>query len=98
MQPTEALDWLCDSGHKPPAHPHHLPLAGPGVRQDRGPGRPAPQPPPQIIERTNREHPYEVLSVVAVPIVGGGPDYIRWILDKPKRDPPSAQGAGRSDS
>jgi len=34
----------------------------------------------QIIERAKQEHPYEVPSVVAVPIVDGGPDYIDWIL------------------
>ncbi len=39
---------------------------------------------PQILERTKHEHPYEVPSVVAVPIIDGGPDYIRWILDETK--------------
>ena len=37
---------------------------------------------PQIVERTKRDHPYEVPSVVAVPIIDGGPDYLRWILDQ----------------
>lgn len=37
---------------------------------------------PQIIERTKRNYPYEVPSVVAVPIIDGGPNYIRWILDE----------------
>jgi periplasmic divalent cation tolerance protein len=36
----------------------------------------------QIIERTKREHPYEVPSVVALPIIDGGPEYIRWILEE----------------
>jgi periplasmic divalent cation tolerance protein len=31
---------------------------------------------PQIIDRAKREHPYEVPSVVAVPIIDGGPDCI----------------------
>jgi hypothetical protein len=31
---------------------------------------------PQIVDRAKREHPYEVSSVVAVPIIDGGPDYI----------------------
>jgi periplasmic divalent cation tolerance protein len=26
--------------------------------------------------------PYEVPSIVAVPIIDGGPDYLRWILDE----------------
>src|SRR5918994_2033732 len=37
---------------------------------------------PQIIDRVKREHPYEVPSVVAVPIIDGGPDYIAWILEQ----------------
>jgi periplasmic divalent cation tolerance protein len=37
---------------------------------------------PQIIERTMQEHPYEVPSVVALPIVDGNPDYIGWILEE----------------
>jgi len=34
-----------------------------------------------------REHPYEVPSVVAVPIINGGPDYIRWVLDETEARP-----------
>ena len=37
---------------------------------------------PQIIDRAKREHPYEVPSVVAVPIIDGGPDYLGWILEQ----------------
>src|SRR4029450_7934807 len=37
---------------------------------------------PQIVDRAKREHPYEVPSVVAVPIIDGGPDYIGWILEQ----------------
>jgi periplasmic divalent cation tolerance protein len=42
---------------------------------------------PQIVDRAKREHPYrehpyEVPSVVAVPIVDGGPDYLGWILEQ----------------
>jgi periplasmic divalent cation tolerance protein len=37
---------------------------------------------PQIVERTKQEHPYEVPSVVAVPIIDGGSDYLRWILEQ----------------
>jgi periplasmic divalent cation tolerance protein len=32
---------------------------------------------PQIVDRANREHPYEVPGVVvAIPIIDGGPNYI----------------------
>ena len=37
---------------------------------------------PQIVDRAKREHPYEVPSVVAIPIIDGGPDYIGWILEQ----------------
>jgi periplasmic divalent cation tolerance protein len=37
---------------------------------------------PAIIERVNREHPYEVPCVVATPIVAGNPAYIRWIVNE----------------
>jgi periplasmic divalent cation tolerance protein len=37
---------------------------------------------PRIVDRAKREHPYEVPSVVAVPIIDGGPDYIAWILEQ----------------
>jgi len=42
---------------------------------------------PQIIDRAKREHPYEVPSVVAVPIIDGGPDYIGWILEETEARP-----------
>jgi len=37
---------------------------------------------PQIVERTKRDHPYEVACVIALPIVDGSSDYVRWILDE----------------
>jgi hypothetical protein len=37
---------------------------------------------PQVVDRAKREHPYEVPSVVAVPIIDGGPDYLAWILEQ----------------
>lgn len=37
---------------------------------------------PQIIDRTNRDHPYEVPCVVALPITSGNPAYVQWILDE----------------
>ena len=36
----------------------------------------------QIIDRAKREHPYEVPSVVAVPIIDGSPDYLGWIMEQ----------------
>ena len=34
----------------------------------------------KIIDRTNREHPYEVPCVIANPIAGGSSDYLDWVL------------------
>ena len=33
-----------------------------------------------IIDRVNRDHPYEVPCVVTLPIVAGNPSYLEWIL------------------
>jgi periplasmic divalent cation tolerance protein len=35
---------------------------------------------PEIIRRTQAEHPYEVPCVVSSPITGGSPDYMEWIV------------------
>jgi periplasmic divalent cation tolerance protein len=37
---------------------------------------------PNIIERVNAEHPYEVPSVIALSIVGANPSYERWIIEE----------------
>ena len=51
---------------------------------------------PAIIERTRREHPYEVPCVVALPIVVGNPDYLAWIttetVHSDRKSPPGAEG------
>jgi periplasmic divalent cation tolerance protein len=44
---------------------------------------------PAIIERVNRDHPYEVPCVIAVPITAGNPAYVQWVLEEttvPARD------------
>jgi periplasmic divalent cation tolerance protein len=35
---------------------------------------------PAIVARTGELHPYDVPCVIALPLVGGNPDYLRWIL------------------
>lgn len=35
----------------------------------------------RIIAETNREHPYEVPGVIALPIFCGNPAYLQWIRD-----------------
>ncbi|WP_104526127.1 divalent-cation tolerance protein CutA [Blastococcus atacamensis] len=34
---------------------------------------------PEIVSRTADLHPYDVPCVIALPLVGGNPDYLRWI-------------------
>ena len=36
----------------------------------------------RIVERTNRDHPYEVPCVIATPIVAGNPSYFQWVRDE----------------
>jgi periplasmic divalent cation tolerance protein len=35
-----------------------------------------------IIDRTRAEHPYEVPSVAALPIIAANPDYAQWVRDQ----------------
>ncbi|MGY1835258.1 divalent-cation tolerance protein CutA [Blastococcus sp. SYSU DS0510] len=41
---------------------------------------------PRIVARTRELHPYDVPCVIALPLVGGNPDYLRWI-DEETRQP-----------
>jgi periplasmic divalent cation tolerance protein len=34
---------------------------------------------PAIVARTRELHPYAVPCVIALPLVGGSPDYLRWL-------------------
>lgn len=36
----------------------------------------------RIVERTRREHPYEVPHVTAMPLTSGNPDYLAWIVSE----------------
>ncbi|SEK81107.1 divalent cation tolerance protein [Blastococcus sp. DSM 46786] len=40
---------------------------------------------PRIVARTHELHPYEVPCVIALPLVGGNPDYLRWIDEETRR-------------
>ena len=37
---------------------------------------------PAIVARTAELHPYEVPCVIALPLVGGNPAYLRWIEEE----------------
>jgi periplasmic divalent cation tolerance protein len=34
----------------------------------------------QIVARADAEHPYDVPCVLAVPVLGGNPAYLEWVL------------------
>jgi periplasmic divalent cation tolerance protein len=35
---------------------------------------------PAIVARTTELHPYDVPCVIALPLAGGSPDYLRWVV------------------
>jgi periplasmic divalent cation tolerance protein len=37
---------------------------------------------PAIVARAEQVHPYDVPCVIAVPLVGGNPAYLRWIAEE----------------
>lgn len=37
---------------------------------------------PRIVERAGEEHPYDVPCVIALPVIGGNPRYIEWVLSE----------------
>ncbi len=37
---------------------------------------------PAIVERAGRLHPYDVPCVIALPLVGGNPAYLRWLAEE----------------
>jgi periplasmic divalent cation tolerance protein len=44
---------------------------------------------PTIIDRVNREHPYQLPCVLALPIQTGNPNYLTWVIEEtiePARD------------
>ena len=36
----------------------------------------------EVVARTGQLHPYEVPCVIAMPLVGGGPGYLRWVHEQ----------------
>lgn len=39
---------------------------------------------PEIVKAVKENHPYEVPEVIALPILGGNPDYMNWVLENTK--------------
>ena len=41
---------------------------------------------PAVTERTRELHPYDTPCVIAMSLVGGSPEYLRWVVEE-TRDP-----------
>ena len=39
---------------------------------------------PEIVKAVKENHPYEVPEVIALPIIGGNPEYINWVFENTK--------------
>jgi len=37
---------------------------------------------PKIIQDTKMNHPYRVPEIIAIPIIGGSKDYLRWLKEE----------------
>ena len=48
---------------------------------------------PAIVERTRTTHPYDVPCVLALPVVGGNPDYLAWVLESTSDSSDQSLGA-----
>jgi periplasmic divalent cation tolerance protein len=48
---------------------------------------------PEVVARTAELHPYDVPCVIALPLVGGHPDYLRWVVEE-TREPRDGGGWG----
>ena len=44
---------------------------------------------PRIVQRADRDHPYDVPCVIALPVAGGNPAYVQWVLSETE---PAAAG------
>jgi periplasmic divalent cation tolerance protein len=37
---------------------------------------------PNIVERADRDHAYDVPCVIALPVIAGNPAYVQWVMDE----------------
>jgi periplasmic divalent cation tolerance protein len=49
---------------------------------------------PFIVDRTNRDHPYDVPCVIAMPIEAGNPAYLQWVRDETRAAEPATEMPG----
>ncbi len=43
-----------------------------------------------IVERAERDHPYDVPCVLALPVLDGNPEYLAWVVDETRAPGPDA--------
>ena len=46
---------------------------------------------PEIVEHVTAVHPYDVPCVIALPLVGGAPDYLAWVRAETRTAPPPGE-------
>jgi periplasmic divalent cation tolerance protein len=49
---------------------------------------------PEVVARTAALHPYDVPCVIALPLVGGDPDYLRWVVRETREPEGRTAAAG----
>jgi periplasmic divalent cation tolerance protein len=49
---------------------------------------------PEVVARTAELHPYDVPCVIALPLVGGNPDYLDWVVRETREPRSRAEGGG----
>ncbi|MDO8472927.1 MAG: divalent-cation tolerance protein CutA [Dehalococcoidia bacterium] len=37
---------------------------------------------PNLVESVKKAHSYTVPEIIALPIIGGNPDYLKWVVDE----------------
>lgn len=52
---------------------------------------------PAIIERANRDHPYDTPQVLAVPVIDANPSYRDWVLASTRDDDEHAHAHAQTD-
>ena len=48
-----------------------------------------------LTRRTRELHPYQVPEILALPVSGGNPGYLEWVIEE-TRAAPSGQGDGQT--
>ena len=44
---------------------------------------------PELVDRVNRLHPYDVPCIIALPVIAGNPDYLEWVRAETREPRPA---------